>query len=60
MKLISYSDGTGNETTQFAIVGDNTVMLLDSRTLVGAESRTPTGFATGWLKDSILAGAKKG
>jgi hypothetical protein len=59
LALISYSDGTGQQVTQFAIVGDNSVLLLDSKELVGAEGRTPTGFATGWLKDGVLANIRR-
>ena len=55
LALVSYVDQNGNEVTQFAIVGDNTVVLIDRKEMgIAGQERTPSGFATGWLRDGIL------
>ena len=52
--LVSYTDQNGQQINQFAVVGDNSVLLLDNRSFAGGTERTPAGFATGWLKDQVL------
>jgi hypothetical protein len=54
IKLVTYTDPGGAEVTQPVLVGENQVLLLDSRTMLGASERTPTGFATAWLREAIL------
>lgn len=54
LALVSYADNDGNVVTQFAIVGKNTVILLDSREIGIGQERRPAGQAGGWLKDGIL------
>lgn len=54
MVIVSYVDQDGREVNQFAIAGDNNVMLLDSRSIGLGTARTPSGFATGWLRAQIL------
>jgi hypothetical protein len=54
IKLVTYVDQGGVEVTQPVLVGESQVMLLDSRTILGASERTPVGFATNWLRDAIL------
>lgn len=59
LALVSYTDGDGMMTTQFAIVGNNNVMLLDSKELGLGSERKPAGQAGGWLRDGILAAMGK-
>jgi len=54
LALVSYTDPNGEVQTQFAIVGAQNVVLLDSSKLGVGQVRTPAGSATGWLKDGIL------
>jgi hypothetical protein len=54
IKLIRYTDQNGEDVVQFALVGENNVILLDHKELGLGPQRTPMGFATGWLKEGIL------
>lgn len=54
LALVSYTDNDGQVVSQFAIVGNNNVILLDSREIGVGQERRPAGQAGGWLKDGIL------
>jgi hypothetical protein len=55
IKLIRYTDQNGENMSQFALVGENNVIMLDHKALGISEQRTPMGFALGWLRDGIFA-----
>lgn len=55
LALVSYADHNGEVVNQFAVVGDSTVLLLDNKEFAGTSERSPSGWATGWLKDQVLA-----
>ncbi len=52
--LVSYVDEAGHTKTQLAVVGDNTVHLIESRTLGISKETTPQGTASEWLKKGVL------
>lgn len=52
--LVRYKDQNGDETVQFALAGENNIILLDHRAIGIGQERTPMGFATSWLKEGIL------
>lgn len=55
MVLVSYVDQNGVEVNQFAFAGDNTVLLIDRKEMgIASQERTPSGYATGWLREGIL------
>jgi hypothetical protein len=54
LALVSYVDQNGELVTQFAIIGNHNVVLLDSKEIGVGQERKPAGTATGWLKDGIL------
>lgn len=54
LALVSYVDESGRVLTQLAIVGDNTVHLLESRHFGVSKETTPQGIAHEWLKNGVL------
>lgn len=54
LAVVSYKDDTGRLVAQLAIVGDNNVNLLESRSLGLTKETTPQGFASNWLRDGIF------
>ena len=52
--LISYADERGMDVTQLALVGDNNVHLLESRSLGLNNGQTPQGRASKWLADGVF------
>lgn len=60
LAMVSYVDNDGEVVTQFAIVGNNNVMLLDSKEIGLGTERKPAGQAGGWLKDGILKAMGRG
>ena len=55
LAFVVYTGPAGEEIRQLAIVGQNTVILLNHRQLGIGEISTPSGLATSWLKDGILS-----
>lgn len=53
LALVSYTDGDGNLQSQLAVVGDNTVHLLNSKEL-GLANATSAGPAATWLKNGVF------
>lgn len=60
LAMISYVSPTNEEVTQLAVVGENTVFLLESRDLGFAKNTTPRGSAAKWLADAVLKQIKEG
>lgn len=54
MALISYIDENGQEVTQLGVVGDNTIHLLESRSLGINKNQTRQGTASDWLRDAAF------
>lgn len=52
--LVSYRDEYNVERTQLGVVGENSVHLLEGRSLGFSSTTTPTGPATKWLRDGIF------
>lgn len=60
LALVSYIDNDGLEHTQLAVLGDNTVLLGSGKEFNLSGLRTePSGVATGWLRDGVLATVNK-
>lgn len=60
LALVSYVDERGATVTQLAVVGENNVNLLESRSLGITQSTTPKGPASSWLTKGVLKYLKKG
>jgi hypothetical protein len=60
LALVNYIDESAQSVTQLAIIGENTVHLLESRALGFTKNSTPFGRATKWLFDGVkgILGAK--
>lgn len=58
--IVRYTDDTGREIVQLAVVGDNTVHLLDGKEMGFNRAQTPQGVANEWLKKAIFAKLGKG
>lgn len=54
LALVSYADDSGVVYTQLAVIGENNVNLLESRSLGISQNTTPQGKASKWLSDAIL------
>lgn len=54
LALVTYTDEYGVEVTQPAMVGDNTVVLLDATTFGFGRVRTPQGPASEWVRTGVL------
>lgn len=54
LALVTYQDDSNQQQVQLAVVGDNTVHLLESRQLGISRTTTPQGIASEWLKDGIF------
>lgn len=52
--LITYTDASNQQVTQLALVGDNNVHLIESRSIGISKNSTPQGPANPWLRDQIL------
>lgn len=57
--LVIYEDPTGVEHTQFAYVGDQTVVLLDGRGLGYSNRPDPGGVANRQLRNEVLEGLNR-
>jgi hypothetical protein len=53
LALVSYTDDSGLQHVQLAIVGDNNVNLISGR-LLGISDTTNQGPASDWLKKAIF------
>lgn len=58
MALVQYTDDSGREISQLALVGDNNVHLLESRELGLSQERTPQGRANSWLSEGVFTKIK--
>jgi hypothetical protein len=54
LALISYVDESNQPVTQLALVGENTVQLLESRSLGITKNTTPAGTASEWIKKGVF------
>jgi hypothetical protein len=54
LALVTYYDDSGMEQTQLAVVGDNTVHLLDGKSTGFSANTTHQGRAADWLKEGIF------
>lgn len=52
--LITYTDEYGAEVTQPALVGDNSVVLLDASVFGVSRNRTLQGPASEWVREGVL------
>lgn len=52
--LVTYLDEYNQQQSQLAVVGENTVHLLESRRLGMSVNTTPQGIATQWLRDGVF------
>ena len=52
--IVSYTDVEGMEQTQLCVVGDKTVLMLDSKGLGISQRGEPSGVAAPWLRDSLF------
>ncbi len=52
--LVTYLDENNQKQVQLAIVGDNTVHMLESRKFGISKNTTPQGVAGEWLKNGIF------
>ena len=52
--FVRYRDEFNAEQTQFAIVGDNMVFLLEGREMGLTKNTTPAGFGNQWIRDGIF------
>ena len=59
LALVTYFDEYGMQQTQLAVVGDNTVHMLDGKTTGFSNLSTPSGRATEWLRDGVFASLGK-
>lgn len=58
LAIITFNDESNVRHTQLAVVGENTVHLLESRTLGVSKSTTPQGMASEWLAKAVLKAVK--
>lgn len=58
LAVVSYTDDKGGDHTQLAVVGDNTVFLLDGKMTGFSSTATPHGRAADWLSKQILSALK--
>lgn len=54
LTLITYTDEYNVQQCQLAVVGDNTVHLLEARAMGISKNTTPVGTAGTWLRDGIF------
>lgn len=54
LALVSYTDESNSQHTQLAIIGDNTIHLIEGRSLGLSRNTTPQGRASEWLKTAIF------
>ena len=52
--LITYLDEQNQQVTQLAVVGDNHVHLVESRSLGVSKSTTPQGVASDWIVKGVF------
>lgn len=54
LALVTYTDDSNVQHTQLAVVGENTIHLLEGRSMGFSKSTTPFGTASDWLKKGIF------
>lgn len=54
LALVTFRDEYNVQQVSLAIVGENTVHLLESRALGISKTTTPQGMAQSWLRDGIF------
>ena len=54
LAIVSYTDVEGMERTQLCVVGDKTVLMLDSKGLGISNRGEPSGVAAPWLRDALF------
>jgi hypothetical protein len=55
LALVSFMDEQNQQVTALAVIGDNNVHMLESRSLGISRQTTPQGVASTWLRDGIFA-----
>lgn len=56
--LVTYNDENGETQSQLALVGDNTIHLLNGRAM-GISNTTTQGQASEWLKEGVFKKLKE-
>jgi hypothetical protein len=54
LALVTYTDETNTQQTQLAVIGENTVHLIEGRALGFSKNTTPQGTASDWIKKGIF------
>ena len=54
LALIHYTDESGIQQTQLAVVGDNNIHLLSGRTFGISDTTTSQGPASDWLRKAVF------
>ena len=54
LAIVSYTDVEGLERTQLCVIGDKTVLMLDSKGLGISNRGEPSGVAAPWLRDALF------
>jgi hypothetical protein len=54
LAIVSYTDVEGMERTQLCVIGDKTVLMLDSKGLGISNRAEPSGVAAPWLRDALF------
>ena len=57
--LITFRDENNVQQTQLAVVGENTVHLLESRSLGMSKNTTRQGTASEWLAKAVIEALKE-
>ena len=58
LAILTYTDERNQQITQLAVVGNNTVHLIDAQIVGMSRYRTPQGVANQWLADKVLKALK--
>jgi hypothetical protein len=54
LAIVSYTDVAGMTRTQLCVLGDHTVLMLDSKGLGISLHGEPSGVAAPWLRDALF------
>lgn len=54
LAIVSYTDVDGAQRTQLCVLGDKTVLMLDSKGIGISNRSEPSGVAANWLKDAVF------
>ena len=54
LALVTYTDETNTQQTQLAVIGENSIHLIEGRALGFSRNTTPQGSASEWLRNGIF------